>query len=176
MKLTDNLAKDFPIPDQYLIELGRITALWGSLEASLNLGIGKLAGFDNLSDPTAFILLAHSSFPQRLDILSALCIELSPYAPHLKDCSVVIGQLKTAQSKRNRYSHNALYYDKDNDSCVLSIGSARGKLKFESSKVSIAEIREVSECIHVAILSLHKLITQASYPPIWERGSTQQSL
>lgn len=171
MKLSDELAKDYPIPDQYLIELGRITALWGALEASLNVGIGKLAGFDNLSDPTPFILLTHSSFPQRLDMLATLCVELSPHASHLKEYSGIIAQLKTAQSKRNRYSHNSLYYDPTTGSCVINIGSARGKLKFESSAVTIADIREVSECIHVAMLSLHKLITQASHPPIWERSN-----
>lgn len=171
MKLTDELAKDYPIPDQYLIELGRITALWGSLEASLNFGIGKLAGFDSLSDPTPFILLTHSSFPQRLDMLAALCVELSPHAVHLKEYGGVIAQLKAAQSKRNRYSHNSMYYDTETGDCVINVGSARGKLKFQSSVVRIADIREVSECIHVAMLSLHKLITQASYPPIWERGN-----
>ncbi|MBB6368540.1 hypothetical protein FHR56_003719 [Xanthomonas sacchari] len=175
MKLTDELAKNYPLPDQYLIEIGRITTLWGTLEASLNIGIGKLAGFDSLSDPTSFILLAHSSFPQRLDILAALCVELSPHATHLQEYTGVITQLKAAQSKRNRYSHNSLYYDSSTGKCTINIGSARGKLKFESSNVTIAQIREVSEDIHLAILALHKLITQASYPPIWERGILKKS-
>jgi len=47
----DELAKiDFsgwPIPDNYLVEIGRVALLWAALENLLNLCLGKLAGFDN---------------------------------------------------------------------------------------------------------------------------------
>lgn len=53
---------DWPLPNEYLIELGRVGALWAALEFQLNITIGKLAGFD-IYDPTGFILITHSSFP-----------------------------------------------------------------------------------------------------------------
>jgi hypothetical protein len=54
---------EWPLPDSYLVELGRVAALWTTLEGLLNLCISKLAGFD-MNDPKAFILTTHSSFPQ----------------------------------------------------------------------------------------------------------------
>ncbi len=74
--MTDQEAKDltfdgWPMADGYLIELGRITALWSVLESLLGLFIGKLAGFNDDADPPAFTLVTHSSFPQRLDMLGA---------------------------------------------------------------------------------------------------------
>lgn len=32
---------DWPLPDAYLLEIGRVTALWGSLESLLNLCLGS---------------------------------------------------------------------------------------------------------------------------------------
>jgi len=69
--------------DEYLLELGRIAANWGYLESWLNMCLQKLAGVNDFDDPTAFILIAHTNFPQRLDMLGALCQHLSSMHPHL---------------------------------------------------------------------------------------------
>lgn len=50
-----------PLPESYLAELGRLSALWCILEAQLDLCLGQVAGFNDLSDPRPFILLKHSS-------------------------------------------------------------------------------------------------------------------
>lgn len=66
MKNNEVLKPNFdgwPLPDSYLLELGRIAALWATLESFLNLCIGKLAGFNDLNDPKAFILVTHSISP-----------------------------------------------------------------------------------------------------------------
>src|SRR5258707_122395 len=47
----------WPLPDAYLLEIGRVAALWASLESFLNICIGKLCGFNDLNDPKAFILV-----------------------------------------------------------------------------------------------------------------------
>ena len=65
MKDSDVLKLDFrdwPLPDPYLVEVGRVAAIWAQLESFLNLCIGKLAGFNDLNDPKAFILVTHSVF------------------------------------------------------------------------------------------------------------------
>ena len=54
MKDTEVLGLEFegwPVPDKFLVEIGRITALWSVLETTLNLAIGQLAGFSVLTDP-----------------------------------------------------------------------------------------------------------------------------
>jgi len=78
-----NLPNNWPAPNQHLIELGRIMALWGILESNVNLAISKLAGYEAIMDWRAAILTAHSNFNQRVDILATLCDELQKDFKHL---------------------------------------------------------------------------------------------
>lgn len=161
----------WPIPDAYLIEVGRIAALWASLESLLNTLIGKLAGFDPLSnDPTHFILITHSSFPQRLDMLGALCEQLKEEHPHLSSHKEVISKIKSAQSARNKYAHNGITYDPEKKKYVIAEGSARGKVKTSVTEVSVENIHAVAKEIHVASLSLYKLVLNKENMPIWEKS------
>ncbi|MDE2030024.1 MAG: hypothetical protein KGI97_05600, partial [Alphaproteobacteria bacterium] len=86
MKDQDIAAIDFsgwPLPDEYLVEIGRVSAIWVGLESLLNSCLGKLAGFNDIADPKPFILLNHASLPQRLDMLGALCEQLVTHYPEL---------------------------------------------------------------------------------------------
>lgn len=168
MNISDKLAKDWPLPDAYLNELGRMSAVWASLESQLNISVAKLAGFDDWIDPTPLILLIHASFPQRLDMLGALCEQLSPHAPNLVGYKEVISLLRTAQTGRNRHMHNGMYFEAGE--CFITEGSARGKVKASVKPITIAELRSVSESIHIAMLALHKLITTVDVPPMWARS------
>ena len=40
---------DWPVPDKFLTEFGRVAALWACLESFLNICLGKLAGFNDLA-------------------------------------------------------------------------------------------------------------------------------
>lgn len=158
----------WPLPDEYLIEIGRVSTLWAALESLLNLCIGKLAGF-NLGDPTPFILINHSSFPQRLDIFSTLCEQLHHEAKQLSDYKVVISQLKSAQSKRNIYAHNGMSYNEKTGKAEMAVGSARGKLKVEVNSIDIADIRRATMEIDEATYALYKLVLGVDYGPAWKR-------
>ena len=100
----------WPIPDQYLIELGRINALWSSLETFLNMSVSKLSRFQDY-DEIPFILINHASFPQRVDMIGALCEHLKAEFPHLADFQTVVSKLKSAQRLRNDFAHNGIGYD-----------------------------------------------------------------
>jgi hypothetical protein len=165
--MTSSYKTDWPLPDAYLIELGRVTALWASLETFLNVCIGQLAGFNSTKDTTPFILVNHASFPQRLDMLGALCEELKEEYPHLAHHKEVLLKLKSAQSARNRYSHNGISFDPDKKGYFLAQGSARGKVKTTVTPVSSGEIHEASKEVHLALLALYKLVLQRDVPPIW---------
>ncbi len=165
----------WPLPDEYLIEVGRITSLWASLESFLYLCIGKLAGFDNLSDPTTFILFSHSSFPQKLDMLGALCEQLEPLAPHLKGYQLVISKLRTAQKSRNRFTHNGMSLNNDTGNIEMALGSARGKLKTSVTTVKLADIKRVVIEIDEAMNSLYKLVLNVDLEPVWKRRATKES-
>ena len=158
----------WPLPNEFLLELGRLTAIWSALESSLQIYIGKLLGFDDLNDKKPFILLTHASFPQKLDILASLCNELSSRFPHLREHPKVIAQLKSAQQSRNRYIHNVIEVDSPSTKAVLALGTARGTVKTSVLAIDPTDIRAVSIEVHEAMRGLHKLVTRKQHPSITE--------
>lgn len=161
---------DWPLPENHLAELGRLSALWSILEGQLDVCLGKVAGFDELSDPRPFILLKHSSFPQKVDSLAALCEQLGPSCPHLAGYATTIGRLRSAQTLRNRFAHNGMAINPESGHVEMAVGSARGKLKTRVERVTLADIRRASMEVHCAMLDLHALVTGKVYPPRWERS------
>lgn len=159
----------WPLPDTYLIELGRVAALWAILESFLNLCIGKLAGFNDLNDPKAFILVTHSSFPQRLDILSALCEQLVHEFPNLKGYDAVVRQLRQAQKLRNDFMHYSMNENPDSGHVEMAKGTARGALKVGVVKVTLDDLRRASIAIHEGHLALYKLVLCREITPVWTR-------
>ena len=165
--------ENWPLPNDYLVELGRVAALWASLESFLNLCIGKLAGFDEASDPKPFILVNHSSIPQKFDILSTLCEQLEYDFPNLQGYSLTISKLKAAQKQRNRYLHNGMSFNPESDRIVMAQGSARGKFKTNIEPVDIADIRRAVIAIDEAQISLYNLVLQGNAEPVWKRKMTR---
>ena len=159
----------WPLPDGYLLELGRVAALWATLESFLNLCIGKLAGFNDLNDPKAFILVTHSSFPQRLDIFSALCEQLLVKFPNLTGYEVVVRQLRQAQKLRNDFMHYGMSKNEESGQIEMAKGTARGTLKVGVEWVDIADLRRASMAIHEAQLALYKVVLGREIGPIWSR-------
>jgi hypothetical protein len=160
---------DWPIPDEYALEVGRLMGLWSSLENFLDRCIGKLAGFNDLVDPTVLIFTLHSSFPQRLDIFQSLCERLAPEFPNLAPFKDVARSIKAAQASRNRFAHNGMVLNSDSDAVEMNVASARGKLKLEVKTVKLAEIRRASMQTHEAMMDLYKLVLQKDYGPRWRR-------
>src|ERR1035437_4931987 len=159
----------WPLPDDYLIELVRITSMWEVLDSFLDMCLGKLAGFNDRNDPTPFILLAHTNFPQRLDMLGALCEHLAPTFPELAGYPQVISSIKAAQKLRNKFVHKSMGIDVEKSEVRMGLGSARGTLKFSSEAVKLTDLRKASMTIHQANLDLNALVLKRKMPPIWER-------
>jgi hypothetical protein len=161
----------WPLDDDYLLEVGRISVLFGALELSVNTAISKLLGYETPMDWRAAVITAHANVKQRIDILETLCHELQPEHPQLKGYASVIAKLKKAQEGRNRYLHNALGFDPETASVTMTSISARGKLTPKMLRLTIDELREVSAHIHEAMVDLHGLITGHKYPYIWAKAS-----
>lgn len=157
----------WPIPNEFLLELGRMTALWPSLEIGINFGISKLMGYPAVLDHRPVIALAHANFQQRLDIFESLCDQLLPEYPKLRDYKAVCTRVKAAQKARNKYAHNAISKD-DDGNLVVSNASARGTLKLSVEIVRINDIKEATAKIHEAGVALHNLVTGANVRPLWE--------
>jgi len=161
--------ENFPVPDEYLLELGRITVLWGSLESSVNHAINYLSGINPEDRWRVSVLTAHSNFKQRVDIIETLCNELQKTFPNLSMYPETIKLITKAQGMRNHYSHNGLRLNDETGKVETSSIKARGMLKTEVKPVHISDLKAVSGKIHLALLSIHELLTQKKYPPIWER-------
>lgn len=163
--------ENWPLPNEFLLELGRLTSLWTSIEDQIIVSIGKLAGYDRLTDMRPFILVKHSSFQQKLDILSSLCEHLVGQFPRLRDYKKVISEIKAVQSSRNLYVHNSLVLNEDGKTVELVLGSARGKLKTSIEPVHLEDIQKVSLDISRTLRNLHRLITGQDRSPSWEKDS-----
>ncbi len=154
----------WPLPDNYLIELGRVSALWSSLEAALMICLSKLAGFNKPSNPIPFILTAHASFPQRLDMLGAMCEQLLPDYPRLSECPSVLTKLRAAQKSRNRFMHNGLTFDASTNRMEIAVGSARGKVKVSVEQVELMDLRAACIEIHEASRALAHMVLNTNVP------------
>jgi len=161
--------ENWPAPKEYLYEVGRMTVVWGTLESSVNLAISKLAGYETPLDFRAVILVAHSNFQQRVNIISTLCEQLAPEYPSLRGYKKVISKIEAAQKGRNKYAHNAIFLNEETGKVNVSYASARGPLKTSVEIVHINDIKEVSAKIHEAMCALQSLVTGHQLSPMWER-------
>lgn len=157
----------WPIPNEFLLELGRMTAMWPSLEIGINFGIAKLMGYEAILDARPVIALAHANFQQRIDIFESLCDQLVDEHPRLRDYKAVCTRVKAAQKARNKYAHNAISKD-DHGNFVVSNASARGTLKLNVEIVRLNDIKEATAKIHEAGCALHNLVSGGNVRPIWE--------
>lgn len=160
---------NWPAPNQYLLELGRMTTIWGTLESAINVAISKLAGYSRPLDFRALVVVAHSNFQQRVDIVSTLCEQLAPEYPNLATYRQVIAKIEAAQKARNKYAHNAVVTNEETGEVQVSFVSARGKLKTTIETVHLADIKEATAKIHEAMCELHTLITECEIKPLWDR-------
>lgn len=159
----------WPAPNEYLLELGRMTTVWGTLESSVNIAISKFAGYESLLDYRALIMVAHSNFQQKVDIISTLCEQLLPEYPRLKDYKSVIAKIQSAQKARNKFAHNAITTNEETGEVTVSYATARGTLKTTTENVKLEAIVEATAKIHEAMCALHTLVTGRELKPLWDR-------
>lgn len=165
-----NLPQDWPLPTAYMIELGRIFVLWGSLESAVNLAISKLAGYEGTLDWRVAVMTAHSNFKQKIDIIATLCDELQHQYSHLSNYKPVINKIRKVQTQRNNYAHNCPFFNQENGKIETASMSARGSLKTIIQEIKLEDLKDLNADIHEAMIDLHQLVTQVRYPPIWERN------
>ena len=160
---------NWPLPEEVCTELGRMQALWGTLESALLVYIGKLSGFNDLNDMRPYILLAHTSFQQKVEILGSLCDYMRKQYPSLSNYSEVISKLKTAQKHRNTFTHQHIVINPETEELELATGSSRGKLKTDVRKFSVEEIKRAIIDIDEANAALYELITKKKLKPVWKK-------
>ena len=142
------------IPDEILLEIGRVTVVWGILETVVDLSIAKLAGFNE--GPNGAIITAHMAWPLKMDVLEALIVSLRPEHPHLGAFSDVKPQLKKAQDGRNRTAHGS--WGMERGQAVKLRATARGKLKVSMDVVTVQDLETIKLDIYRAGTALLMLV------------------
>lgn len=160
---------EWPLPTDYLTELGRIAALWPLLEGHFDMCLGKLAGFKEVSDWRSFVLLKHTTLPQKLDAFATLCDGLTADYPHLATHKDVLAKIRSAQASRNRLFHHLIGQNPDTGQVEIAIGSARGTLRTEVKPLGIHDVKRVTTEIQLAMAALHSLVTQHKIAPPWAK-------
>jgi hypothetical protein len=161
----DEFGENDPLPDDYLLALGRVAALSAALESQVELLLLKLAGFDPLAtsgDLRGLVLIRHSSFQQKIDAFSSLCEMLHADYRNLSDYAAVLKLVRTAQAARNTYLHNAMAVNPRDSLVHLSRATARGKLKLEVKPLPISDLHSAAAAIRAAMKALHRLVTGVS--------------
>ena len=162
---------NWPLPDSYLVELGRVATLWALLEEQMNIYIAKLAGFDEFSnDPRGYLLVTNASFRGKLELFVQFCELQKERHPRLAESKKVAKKLESAAKGRNRLMHNAIGFNLGSREFELS--NTRGKNLWKSKKLPLADIRRGAMDVHRASMALHALVTGVSYPLKWEQGET----
>jgi hypothetical protein len=166
-----DLKDNWPLPNEYLIELGRISSLWGVLESTVNLCINMLAGYESAYDYRAAIMLAHANFKQRADILETLLEQRSKEHKNLQGYEDAIKIISRSQKGRNKFMHNILGFNPETGKVQFSSMSARGSLKTNTEIIYLQQLKEVSAVIHEATCALYSLVIQHETKPIWDRDA-----
>ena len=160
--------EEFPLPENYLLELGHITVLWANLEAEVKVAINYLSGVGELDQWRVYILTAHCGFQERVDIVETLYKQLQGVLPEFAEFSQVVKLIRAAQKERDRYTHNTLAMN-EKKQVQITRQQAQGSLKIKVELVSPSDLKNVSRKIHLAILALDVLIKGVKNRPIWEK-------
>lgn len=157
----------WPLPAEYLLELGRIVALWTVTEKILGLFLAKMSGYE-LNDPRGTILFNNHTIPQKIDTLGCLVEQYIKSHPNLKEYPDALSKLRVAQKNRNKYVHSNLYFDTELKKVVVSYASTRGKLKTNSEKTELIDLKRVVLEIAEANKALYKVVLNREIPFPWE--------
>jgi hypothetical protein len=163
--------KEWDIPNEYLIEMGRLSVRWSRLETLIEFSMIELLGKSPL-EGRSLVLFTHMTFPQKMDIMGALIVEclLNPQYQWLSRYKVDVAPLlKDAASKRNTIIHAKWMLDPDD--CVWkSAISARGTLKMERTRGTIRELEDASKSIVKAGERLVALVFRKQLSSIPQSG------
>jgi len=138
---TTNQNKTFTIslPDEYLLELGKIVYTWSILENVLDMSLCRLSRIDYY-DARSAILFTHMPFPMKTNILSSLCENLLPTNPFLAGYKRVLTSLNAAATARNTAMHASWGVDENTGEVKRAHVAARGKLVTKIYPVSLKDL------------------------------------
>jgi hypothetical protein len=154
----------WPLPDDYLAELGRIALLWGRLENLLRNVIANLSGLENLTDPRFYVVFNQPTFEENTELLNKLCEQLLPGAPNLKRYPQIIDQLKLAKRQRDLYLGGGMSPNPGNGDIEMDVINVLGQVEEVSRKIEIADLKRVIMQIDDVQHALYNLVVGLERP------------
>jgi hypothetical protein len=102
---------DGKLPDEMLVELGRIVALWTAVNELLDAALERLAGMDQYMEARSGRGFRRAPFIQRLQVFSDYCGQLALEFPYLRAYRVVMEKLKAAHALHKRYVQSRILFN-----------------------------------------------------------------
>jgi len=165
----DGMPEYLKMPDEYLIEIGRIAVRWGHLE-SLLVTVLCTALSDNdpfASDGRPRAAFTHMAWPQKMDALSSM-LKISRPDLAQEYLEKVQPSLKDVAAKRNAALHQQ--WDADKSGVTRTNVKARGTLEITSSEVPISELKQIVK----ALRNAQKLLIYCVLAPLMEKYLPQR--
>jgi hypothetical protein len=169
MDSADNSPDAADIPDEYLLEIGRIVTRWSILESTLDLCLMQLSG-RSILDPRSTIIFNHMAFPMKMDILGAFIDSLLPNYPRLSEYKDIIKKLGDAQKQRNLAAHSKWGMDNTTKQVLVSNLTSRGKLKTSVKPISVNQLKEAADLITDAARDLYLMVVSSGDKEAPQRG------
>lgn len=143
-----------PVPDEYLLELGRLVQMGNTAEMVMVGTISLLLGHATPANRLARIMVAHSTAQQRLHAIEALFEQVALVNDDLDGYEKAVGDLRRALAAKTKYVINPFFVF---DGKVMIRGTtARGEMKEIREEVRLCQIRAITERIGNATKALHE--------------------
>ena len=155
---------DWPLPEPYLQELGRLGLLWARLETFVCNSVANLAGVQNLEEPRWYVIFTSRSFDENLQLLARLCEQQLEALPNLAPYPDVVAGLKQAQTAKVFYLNGSMRPSAYGDAVEISrvVNELTGELVHEI--VQVSDISKAVLMVDQAQHDLYKLICAMERP------------
>jgi hypothetical protein len=154
----------WPLPNDYLVEVGRIALMWARLETLVMNSVANFSGLENLADPRNFIVYSRPNFGENIQLLEALCDHLLPTNPNLHGYQQVLDQLRDAQGAMALYTRGGMNPNPGTGAVEMDLPDPASPGRTLSRQVQIADLRRAMMVIDEAQHALYKLLTAIERP------------
>ena len=141
--------------DPYLLEVGRVSAIWAATEYAMDVLIWFLMG---VHPRIGACVTAQMIGPgPRTKCLLALAKQRFVDVETIGDLHQLTKNIRSIGAKRNRYSHDTIHFGLKTKNISARQITADGELKFGAKVISLTESRKFWEEIRAVNLKLYRI-------------------
>lgn len=134
-----------PLSDQFLREIGLITAYWSALEIQLELAILE---YQEIDPSVGLVITSHLGGSAKIELLRTFNYE-GAFEPKStkKDVNLLFDSVLEAYKRRNEVAHHLWVATEDPEVAKRKSVEARGKLRVIDERVHISDLRSIAKKI-----------------------------